>query len=178
MAGQSIVTNNLNVYSLNCEGAERYFPYINGMLSDSACDILCLQETWLIEQMQHKLSNIHNEYLSYGKSGVDSMSEILVGRPSGGVAILYRKSMAKYVRHINTSSRRICGIVIQNSQYFSICVVSVYMPCDNYSNVTMNDDYVNVIDDIEYLIHENECNALIICGDFNTCYVRDNAQTR
>ncbi len=63
-------------------------PYINGMLSDSACDILCLQETWLIEQMQHKLSNIHNEYLSYGKSGVDSMSEILVGRPSGGVAIL------------------------------------------------------------------------------------------
>ncbi len=83
--------------------------------------------------------------------------------------------MAKYVRHINTSSRRICGIVIQNSQNFSICVVSVYMPCDNYSNVTVNDDYVNVIDDIEYLIHENECNALIICGDFNTCYVRDNA---
>ena len=29
----------------------------------------------------------------------------------------------------------------------------VYMPCDIYSNVTVNDEYVNVI---EYLMHENE----------------------
>jgi len=41
------------------------------------------------------------------------------------------------------------------------------MPCDIYFNVTVNDEYVNVI---EYLMHENE---FIICGDFNTCYARE-----
>ena len=52
------------------------------------------------------------------------------------------------------------------------------MPCDNYSEVTVNEEYAKVIDDIEILLHENECNAHIICGDFNTSYERDNAQTR
>ena len=41
-----------------------------------------------MEQMQHKLNNMHNDYLSYGKSGIDSMSEIMVAKLSGGVAIL------------------------------------------------------------------------------------------
>ena len=96
------------------------------------------------------------------------MSEIMFGKPSGGVAILYRKSLARYVRNIDTYSWRICGIIIQTNHIFSICVVSVNMLCDKYSNVTMNDEYVNVINDIEYLMHENEFNAFIICSDFNT----------
>ena len=101
------------------------------------------------------------------------MSEIIVGKPSASVIILYHKSLSRDVRNIDTDSRQICGIII-----YYICVVSVYMICDKYSNVTMNDEYVNDIDDIEYLMHENECNALIITCDFNTCYVRNNAQTR
>jgi len=52
------------------------------------------------------------------------------------------------------------------------------MPCDNYSNVAVNVEYVNATDDIEYLMHENECNAFVITGDFNTCYVQINAQTK
>ena len=105
------------------------------------------------------------------------MSEIMGDKPSGGVAILYRKSLARYVRIIDTDARRICGIIIQSSHIFCMCVVSVFMPCDKYSNVTVNDEYVNVID-IEYLIHENECNAFIICCGLNICYVRNNAETR
>ena len=56
--------------------------------------------------------------------------------------------------------------------YQSICHVI------KYSNVTMNDECAIDIDDIEYLMHGNECNAFIISGDFNTCYLRNNAQTR
>ena len=87
--------------------------------------------------------------LAHGKSGVDSTSAILGGRPNGGVAVLYRKSLAKYIRHVETNSRRTCGIIIQNNQNFSICIISLYVPCDNYSNVTVNDEYVTIIDDIE-----------------------------
>jgi len=75
MEVQLLVYNKLNGYSLNCESADGSLTYINGMLSGNQCDILCLQETWLIEQMQHKRNNIHNENLSYNKSGVDCMSK-------------------------------------------------------------------------------------------------------
>jgi len=83
------------------------------------------------------------------------MPEIMFCKPSGGVAILYRKSLARYVRNIDTDSRGICGIIIQTNHNLYICIVSVNMLCDKYSNVTMNDEYVNVINDIEYLMHEN-----------------------
>ena len=50
-------------------------------------DILCLQETWLLDRDIAKLSNIHADYQFNGKSGVDATDRILPGRPQGGVAM-------------------------------------------------------------------------------------------
>jgi len=87
---------------------------------------------------------MHSEYLSYNKSSVDIMSEIIVSRPSGSMATLYSKSLAKYVRHIDTNSRQICRITIK-TEFLCVYFISLY-----YSNMTVNDDYVNIIVDIEY----------------------------
>ena len=103
-----------------------------------------LKEMWLIEQKRHKLNNMHSEYLSYNKSSVDIMSEIIVSRPSGSMATLYSKSLAKYVRDIDTNSRQICRITIK-TEFLCVYFISLY-----YSNMTVNDDYVNIIVDIEY----------------------------
>ena len=81
-----------SVYSLNCEGLKRSSSYIKELLKSTSCDILCLQETWLLESNNYLLSNIDSNYLYTAISGVDSSKEILKGRPSGGVAILYKKN--------------------------------------------------------------------------------------
>ena len=39
------------------------------------------------------MGNIHNDFLFTGISGVDHTVAILQGRPKGGVALLYRKSL-------------------------------------------------------------------------------------
>ena len=61
MEVQPLEHNKLNLYSLNCESLDRSFNYINSMLSGNDSDILCRQEICLIEQMQHKLNNMHND---------------------------------------------------------------------------------------------------------------------
>ena len=112
-------TNSLFVSTLNCEG-------IN-IFNDSQCDILCLQETWLLDQTLDCVVNVHPDYLHASKSGVDSTANILPGCPSGGVSMLYKKSLGRYVKNIHVSSSRICGVTIQTSVNHKILVLCVYL---------------------------------------------------
>ena len=45
---------------------------------------------------------IDENYLFVAKSRIDATSEILTGRPSGGVATMYKKSLAKDVTVFDT----------------------------------------------------------------------------
>ena len=55
--------DNIIVCSLNCEGINHSKDFINNLLTDNACDILCLQETWIIDSNINILGNIHNDFL-------------------------------------------------------------------------------------------------------------------
>ena len=50
------------------------------------------------------------------------------------------------------------------------------MPCDNFSN-TVNQEYVDVVNAIELIINSEDWNGLIVCGDFNTSFCLNNAQS-
>ena len=80
-----------NVLSFNCEGIKGSSDYIRQLLNSSSCDVLCLQEAWLLDTTITCLSNIHKDYDYYGISSVDSKLEILKWRTKRGVAILYKK---------------------------------------------------------------------------------------
>ena len=54
---------------------------------------------------------------------------------------------------------------------------SIYMPTDNYSMFIVRAEFNNTINCIESLLNSMDCNARILCGDFNVSLVRDNAHT-
>ncbi len=175
---RTTLCDKLNISSLNCEGLKRSSDYIKDYLSTHSTDILCLQETWLVDQNLCNLGNIHCDYLFHGKSGVDSNVDIIRGRPYGGVALLYKKSIAKNVTSVSIDNSRLCGIMLHASTNFKILILCVYMPCDNMSNTHTSTQYADAIDDIEGALNKCECDAVIITGDLNTSFQRDNAQTR
>ena len=146
-------------------------------LDTNNCDVLCLQETWTIDSNLGIFSNIHNDYLFTCISGIDHTIGIIKGRPHGGVAILYKKSLSNMVTHINTTNRRVCGINIKENNALLI-ILSFYMPCDNYSTYDVDNTYSECIDFIETLYQSNDCNYFIATGEFNTCFSRDNAHTK
>ena len=97
-------------------------------------------------------------------SAVDSGHHILRGKPHGGVRILYKKSLAKYVSHIKSVNRRVCAVKITTDNDFTGLIVSAYLPG------TVQQAYSETIDYIEFLINEHECKSVLLCGDYNTSF--------
>ena len=164
----------LAVCTFNCEGLKRSNEYTKDILIKNDIDVICLQETWIHSYDIDQLSTFDTNYFGTGVSGMDS-NKITNGRPFGGTAILYKKSLAKYVQYINVSdSRRSCAISIDmDKKYLIVCV---YMPCDKGSN-TGNTEYEDILFDIGCVIEKTQYDHIIICGDFNTSFERTNGQT-
>ena len=70
----------------NCRGFNASKQsYVCRLLNE--CDFLFLQEHWLSEAQITCLNSISSDHLAIGVSGFEN-SDILVGRPFGGCAIL------------------------------------------------------------------------------------------
>ena len=121
------MTDQLNICSLNCEGIKRSSDYISSFLNSKDCDILCLQEVWLLQCNIKELSTINDNYLYTGVSGVDDGEKIIQGHPPGGVAILYLKSLSSFITHVNSTNQRVCGISMTIG-IFTFKILSIYMP--------------------------------------------------
>lgn len=72
--------------------------------------ILELQETWLRTHNLSLLGNIHDEFEYTGKSAVDTSAGMLISRPYGGVALLWRNDLFKSVSIVQCKSDRITAI--------------------------------------------------------------------
>ena len=79
--------------------------------------------------------------------------------------------------HVSSHNRRVSGIIINLTSMFSCLLLSVYLPCDNYSTVYVNHEYTECIDYIESLYNTANCGAFTCCGDYNSSFDRSNAQT-
>ena len=100
---------------------------------------------------------------------IDSRKQILRGTPHGWVASMYKKSIAKYVTHVKSESRRVCAVII------TCLIISIYLPCDTYSQ-RVHQKNIDTFDYIECFINSIECDSVIICGDYNTTFVRETGQ--
>ena len=98
------------IVTLNCEGIKRSKDYVNSFLTLHSCDILCLQEIWMLDNTLDFIDSIHKDYLHISIAGRDSSTELLRGRPAGGVSILYKKKLSQSIVKIKSTNRRVCGL--------------------------------------------------------------------
>ena len=98
----------LQVGSYNCKSLKRNVVGIRKLCEVS--DIVFLQEHWLFPCDLPLLNNVHNEFTSYGVSSIDSSDRVIVGRPFGGVAVLWHNRLAPLVRPVCFDDDRIIGL--------------------------------------------------------------------
>ena len=73
------------------------------------------------------LNNLHREFHGIGQSIVDNTTGLFHGPAPGGVALMWRSSLDKYVTPLDLKINWLTGIRIQ--QCNQICVIlCVYMP--------------------------------------------------
>ena len=90
---------------------------------------------------------------------------ILLGRPYGGCAIIYCKSLAPYVSHLNSVSRRFCALKFSLDNVSFLCICA-YFPTD-YHDIHSRDAFIQLLGEIEGFIDSVAFDHLVIGGDFN-----------
>ena len=118
------MAKNFKIFSLTCEGIKRSKEYVNHFLNVYSCDILCLQETWMLDNTLDFMNSIHKDYLHVSIAGKDTTTELLRGRPADGVSILYKKSLSESIVGIKSTNRRVCGVKINGNGNFSCLLLN------------------------------------------------------
>jgi len=153
----------LKICSYNCRSLKSALYDVQQLYESH--DIVCLQEHWLLPTELGILSDLHKDFYGFGYSAVDISSDILVGRPYSGTAILYRKHLAPSITFVVYSDSRLTALILP-STVGPILVCSVYVPTDcndEYSLVL----YQDVCAKIQACFDDSDCVQVLIIGDFN-----------
>ena len=160
------------ISSYNCRGhGKDRIEYIKNLMSD--CDFLFLQEHWYLDENISQLESQLDGMNCYGVSGVEK-NELLYGRPYGGCAFIYPKTLKCTLKPLPSSSKRICACMLNLTNDNNFLLINVYMPCDSRgaNDIVYND----VLSEISELIAcHSTVNQVIIGGDFNTDIRRQNS---
>nr|XP_055036878.1 uncharacterized protein LOC129424288 [Misgurnus anguillicaudatus] len=127
------------------------------------CDILCLQETFLPMQDLDKLNSIHDHFHGAGESTVDLGMDIIKGRISGGVAILWNKKLDPLVKVIRLDVNWCIAIQI-TYQDKNFIILNVYTPYESHHN---EDEYLNRLAFISSFIESSTVSSVYVIGDMN-----------
>ncbi len=79
---------------------------------------------------------------------------------------------------LNTANKRFFAVEFSHNKENSTLIVNMYMSCDkNYINV-VNQEYGDATDEIEGLVSASQAYRIILCGDWNTAFERNNAKSK
>ena len=151
----------LNVCSFNCKNIKTSITELNDLCTNH--DFILLQETWLSRPELPMLSQIYNAFTGYGLSSMDEESQILLGRPFGGIAILWKKCFNAYCSIKRYDCDRIVGIEFIYGS-FTALFLCVYLPYDCAENY---DDYMFYLSQLLQIIEDFSSPYVYVCGDFN-----------
>lgn len=146
--------------TFNCKNVKTAVSGIKKLCSYA--DIIALQETWLLAHDLEYLAEIDENFGSTGTTAVDP-GTLLKGRPFGGVALMWRKSVFPCVSVIQCANPRIAAIRITTNDR-PVLVLSVYMPTNRVKNLA---EFTDCLSTVSAIIEESDVESVFILGDFN-----------
>ena len=151
----------LHITSFNCQGLSSSLSDVKTLCDSS--DIIALQETWLFNDDLHVLKNIHEEFTGAGCSSMDISKSMLIGRPFGGIAFLWKKSLTGCCELVSFNDNRIIGLKL-TSKNESILLLNVYLPYCCHDNFEQFQMYLGKCG---ALLQEADTCKICVIGDFN-----------
>ena len=120
-------SDTLQLCSYNSHGSSfDRLLYIQEIFDD--CDILLIQEHWLHKGNLDIYKSVLKHCEIHGTSGMNQ-NEVLIGRPFGETAILWKSNLKFSVTPIEMSNCHVCGINIKVG-HLHYLLFNAYMPCD------------------------------------------------
>ena len=154
------MVESLRIVSFNCSGVKRNLGFIQMLCMRS--DIVLLQETWLMPHELGLFDSIDGDFCSFSQSSVDD-SSLLVGRPYGGLSILWRRNLAQSSQIVGYDDDRMLALKLSCS-FGEIMIMNVYLPYFSRANY---DEYITYLGKLTSVVNEDDLSNIIIMGDFN-----------
>ena len=151
----------LQISSYNCKSFKRNIGGISRLCDSS--DIVFLQEHWLFPSDLPSLNNVHKDFMSFGISSMDLSDGLILGRPFGGLAVLWKNNLAPFVKPISFDDNRIIGLECKIDD-LKILLLGVYLPYDTKKNF---DQYVYYLAKLKSIVDDFDSPNVCILGDFN-----------
>ena len=129
-------------------------------------DLIALQETFITEEKIGILDYVDENYECIGVPAVysDKVLAACSGRPEGGMAILWRKTLKFHINKVVTEKNFM--VVTIDIASLSIAFVNVYMNSDIWEIETLN-KYLETLSLLENVITDTKFDAVFFVGDFN-----------
>jgi exonuclease III len=110
------------------------------------------------------LNCISSDHFAIGVTAIDSNNSIVRGRPHGGLAILWRKSIGHLCKVVKYEGEtRVLGIEIQ-VQGMQLLLVNTYMP---FCSIDNQADFAYYLAKLVDIIEDYTSPYVIIMGDLN-----------
>lgn len=160
-------SHNLKLGTFNCKGhgLDRV-EYIKRLMG--ICDILFIQEHWYLESNLHTLESQIGDVNVIGVSGMEE-NQLLQGRPYGGCAFVYNKTLNCTVKPVITKSKRLCACVVTLPTKEKLLLFNAYMPCDTVNDTNNVDAFKDVLNEVTLLtLTHSDIEHVVFGGDLNT----------
>ena len=155
----------LRVSSFNCRNIKSSIDNVRQLCDTN--DIIFLQETWLTFEELPMLKSLHADFYADGVTAMDTSSGLLLGRPYGGIAILWRKSIGNCIQIHKYNDSRVMSIEYNNGNR-KLLAVNIYMPCDDRSTNSANyDEFIKYLGMMHAIIQDCDISSVYIIGDWN-----------
>ena len=125
--------------------------------------IIAFQEIWYSKQNLNIINSLHNDFDGVGVAKVDESDNIVQGRYSGGVAIMWHKKFSRFIKRILFEVDWCVAIEI-SMEDTKFIIFNIYMP---YQIPDNDDRYVEYLGYIKACLDDISCTNFAIIGDWN-----------
>ena len=144
------------------------------MINLHDADMCFVQEHFKLSKNLYTLKKNFKDFCVFSIPASKTNSNLSKGRPSGGLAIIYRKYLEGIATEIIVpESKRVQGIHlnINNSGYV---FVNIYMPTDPQTNNFDDTEVVKTLQDIRYVLNLYDPSvSFVLMGDMNCDFSRN-----
>ena len=175
MAVTNITDLGLTALSYNSTGWSDYkINFISTLLLTQSVLVLAVQEHMLLKRNCNRIASAFPNYESFILPATKTTENISAGRPSGGIALIYSKSISHCVTQIICpGSSRVQAINITfNKETFVF--INVYFPTDPRLENFDDTSLLQTLQDINYVLNQCQPHFKInILGDINADFGRN-----
>jgi len=142
-------------------------------------DIICVQETFLLDSCDKKHSNYQKLKQYFGNShdmyivpAYKNSDKVMKGWGSGGLVLMWNKRLTKYVTNVKCDNYRLQAAKF-NFPESEFLLINAYFMVDPQNNNFNDNELLAVLAEIERIINVTSCIYVILAGDINCDFSRN-----